>query len=54
LSIRAYDGCSSFAKLGLDPLDLVLVVLRLEDFDRGNGDFPVAALAHARRNPHLS
>ena len=33
--------------LGLDPLDLVLVVVRLEDLDRGAGDFPVAALEHA-------
>jgi len=35
-------------ELGLDPLDVVLVVLRLEDFDRGSGDFPVGALARAR------
>jgi acyl carrier protein len=34
--------------LGLDPLDLVLVVVRLEDLDRGAGDFPVAALEKAR------
>jgi hypothetical protein len=31
----------------LDPLDLVLVVLRLESLDRGKGDFPVAALDRA-------
>jgi acyl carrier protein len=37
-----------FDELGLDPLDLVLVVLRLESFDRGTGDFPVARLEHAR------
>src|SRR5271168_5258509 len=35
-------------ELGLDPLDLVLVVVRLEDLDRGAGDFPVAALEHTR------
>lgn len=34
--------------LGLDPLDLVLVAVRLEDLDRGAGDFPVAALEHAK------
>jgi acyl carrier protein len=34
--------------LGLDPLDLVLVVVRLENLDRGAGDFPVAALEHAK------
>jgi acyl carrier protein len=34
--------------LGMDPLDLVLVVVRLEDLDRGAGDFPVAALEHTR------
>jgi acyl carrier protein len=32
--------------LGLDPLDLVLIVIRLEDLG-GEGDFPMAALAHA-------
>ena len=35
-------------ELGLDPLDLVLVVLRLEDWGGGEGDFPLTALAHAR------
>jgi acyl carrier protein len=34
--------------LGLDPLDLVLVVVELEELDRGAGDFPVAALEHAK------
>jgi acyl carrier protein len=33
---------------GLDPLDLVLIVLRLENLDRGSGDFPVDALDHAQ------
>jgi acyl carrier protein len=37
-----------FEELGLEPLDLVLVVLRLERFDRGQGDFPVAELDRAR------
>jgi acyl carrier protein len=36
-----------FDELGLDLLDVVLVVLRLEHFDRGDGDFPFAALEHA-------
>ena len=35
-------------ELGLDPLDVVLVVLRLEDFGGGGGDFPVVALAQAK------
>jgi len=34
-------------ELGLDPLDLLLLVLRLESFDRGAGDFPIAALGQA-------
>jgi hypothetical protein len=33
--------------LGLGPLDLVLVGLRLEALHRGHGDFPVAALDYA-------
>jgi hypothetical protein len=36
-----------FDEMGLDPLDLVLVVLRLEGLDHGKGDFPVAALDRA-------
>jgi acyl carrier protein len=38
----------AFEELGLDPLDLVLVILRLEDLGGGDGDFPLTALAHAR------
>jgi phosphopantetheine binding protein len=34
-------------EMGLEPLDLVLVVLRLEGLDSGKGDFPVAALNRA-------
>jgi hypothetical protein len=46
------DGASLTAahridQLGLGPLDLVLVALRLEALHRGNGDFPVAALDYA-------
>jgi acyl carrier protein len=37
-----------FEDLGLQPMDLVLIVLRLEHLDRGQGDFPLAALEHAR------
>jgi hypothetical protein len=33
-----------FEHIGLDPLDLVLVVLRLERYDYGQGEFPIAAL----------
>jgi acyl carrier protein len=42
------DDAHTFEELGIDPLDLVLVVLRLEDLDRGQGDFPLTALADAR------
>jgi acyl carrier protein len=33
-----------FDDLGLTPLDLVLVVLRLDRLDPGNGEFPLYAL----------
>jgi acyl carrier protein len=33
--------------LGLTPLDLVLVVLKLEWLDRGDGEFPLLALRQA-------
>jgi acyl carrier protein len=36
-----------FVELGLGPLDLVLVVLRIEDLCGGEGGFPLAELAHA-------
>ncbi len=36
-----------FDDLGLGPLDLVLVVLRLDRLDRGDGEFPLYALEHA-------
>jgi acyl carrier protein len=36
-----------FDDLGLTPLDLVLVVLRLDRLDRGDGEFPLYALDHA-------
>jgi acyl carrier protein len=48
LDDASIDDAHRFDQLRLDPLDLVLVVLRLEDHDRGRGDFPVGALAHAR------
>jgi len=37
-----------FDDLGLDPLDLVLVVIQLDRLDRGDGEFPIYALEHAR------
>ena len=43
-SIRDADR---FDDLGLTPLDLVLVVLRLDRLDRGDGEFPLYALDHA-------
>ena len=36
-----------FDDLGLNPLDLVLVVLRLDRLDRGYGEFPLYALDSA-------
>jgi len=36
-----------FDDLGLTPLDLVLVVLRLDRLDRGDSEFPLYALDHA-------
>ena len=39
--------------LGLTPLDLVLVVLRLDRFDRGDGEFPLYQLEHATTVGHL-
>jgi acyl carrier protein len=43
-SIRDTDR---FDDLGVTPLDLVLVVLRLDRLDRGDGEFPLYALDHA-------
>jgi acyl carrier protein len=37
-----------FDELGLDALDLMLIALRLETFERDKGDFPVAALEHPK------
>jgi acyl carrier protein len=37
-----------FDELGVDALDLVLLVLRLEDLDPGHRDFPVDLLEEAR------
>ncbi|SRR5258708_1637048 len=46
-STSIHDG-DAFRELELDPLDVVLIVLRLEAFDRGDGNFPLAALDQAR------
>jgi acyl carrier protein len=42
------DDRQTFDTLGLEPLDLVFVVLRLEDLDRGDGEFPLEALERAK------
>jgi|HubBroStandDraft_1064217.scaffolds.fasta_scaffold372924_2 hypothetical protein len=34
--------------LGLDPLDLVLLAIKLEELEPENGTFPLAILKHAR------
>jgi acyl carrier protein len=44
----AIEDRHTFDELGLTPLDVVLVVLRLEQLERGEGQFPVAALDDAR------
>jgi acyl carrier protein len=45
---ESIEDTQTFDALGLDLLDLMFVVLRLEQFDSGKGDFPVAALDNAR------
>ena len=44
-SIEDTDG---LVEIGLDPLDLVLVVLKMEELCGGDYAFPLAALAEAR------
>jgi acyl carrier protein len=41
------EDVQSFDELGLDQLDLVLVVIRLEDLNPGEGEFPLKELADA-------
>jgi hypothetical protein len=41
-------GADRFVDLGLYPLDLVLVVLRLEDLGGGERDFPLCSLDRVR------
>jgi len=48
VAAESLDDRNGLAELGLDALDMVLVVLRLEDLCSGEGDFPLAELAHAR------
>lgn len=45
---ESIEDTGTFDALGLDLLDLLFVVLRLEKFDSGKGDFPVASLDDAR------
>jgi len=42
------DDAHRLDELGLAPLNLVLVVLRLEDLDGGGGSFPLATLDRVR------
>jgi hypothetical protein len=42
------DDADLLAELGLDAIDLVLVVLRLQRLDAAHGDFHVEALAEPR------
>jgi acyl carrier protein len=48
IEATAIEDAQTFDELGLDPLDLVLVVIRLDHLDRGDGNFPVAALDDAK------
>jgi hypothetical protein len=41
------DDGKRFDELGVSPLDLVLVAIRLEDLDPRRGTFPLVELAHA-------
>lgn len=43
----AFDDTYTFEELEMDALDILLVVLRLEQFECGSGDFPLAALNSA-------
>ena len=43
------EDATTFDELGLDALDLVLVVLRLEDVTGANGDFFINALEHSTK-----
>jgi acyl carrier protein len=47
IEAESIDDADGLAELGLDPLDLVLVVLKIEDLC-GDPDFPLAELARAR------
>jgi acyl carrier protein len=46
-SDEAIDDEQSLGDLGLDPLDLVLFVLRLEEFTGADDEFPLLGLDHA-------
>jgi acyl carrier protein len=43
----AIEDAQSLLDLGLDPLDLVLFVLRLEEFSGGDDEFPLLGLGRA-------
>ncbi len=47
IAAASIQDTDRFDDLGLGPLDLVLVVLRLDRLDRGDGEFPLYALEHA-------
>jgi acyl carrier protein len=44
---EAIEDAQGLDDLGLDPLDLVLFVLRLEEFAGGDDEFPLLGLDHA-------
>jgi len=45
---EAIEDAQSLDELGLDPLDLVLFVLRLEELAGGNDEFPLLGLDRAQ------
>jgi|HubBroStandDraft_5_1064220.scaffolds.fasta_scaffold255827_1 acyl carrier protein len=46
-SDEAIEDAQGLDDLGLDPLDLVLFVLRLEEWAGGHDEFPLLGLDHA-------
>jgi acyl carrier protein len=45
---ESVENADSLSELGLDPLDLVIVVLKMEQLCGGDSFFPLVALADAR------
>jgi len=48
IDAESIDDADDLDELGLDALDKVFVVLRIEDLCGGESDFPIAEVAHAK------